>query len=128
MSPAPETVLRRVRDVVGTGGVERLAPGAVRLLLRELLFDGEGVPEWHEHAACRDTDPELFVPEQPSREQVEAAKQICARCPVRAECLADVMPWERPGHRHGVAGGLSGNEREQLHRTTRKAPKGGAAA
>ncbi len=128
MSSAPETVLRRIRDVVGTGGVERLDPGAVRLLLRELLFDGESVPEWHDRAACRDTDRELFVPEQPSREQVDAAKQICARCPVRAECLADTMAWERPGHRYGVAGGLSGNEREQLHRANRKAPKGGTAA
>ena len=128
MSPAPEIVLRRVREVVGTGGVERLDPGAVRLLLRELLFDGQDVPDWHHQAACRDTEPELFVPAQSSREQVEVAKQVCARCPVLAECLVDVMAWERPGHRYGVVGGLSGNEREQVHRANRKVAKGGAAA
>jgi len=114
MSPAPETVLRRVRAVVGTGGVEQLDPGGVRLLLGALLFDGQGIPDWHADAACAQIGPELFVPDEPTREQTTAAKQVCARCPVRAACLADVLAWERPAYRHGVVGGLTANERRRL--------------
>lgn len=129
MSPAPETVLRRVRHVIGTAGVERLNPAGVRLVFAELLFDGHGVPDWHTDAACREADRELFFPEPGSTAQVEAAKQVCAGCPVRVACLADVMAWERPGHRYGVAGGLSANERGQLHRARRRqASEGGEAA
>lgn len=130
MSPAPETVLRRVRNVVGTGGAERLDPGAVKLLLSALLFDGHGIPDWHADAACAQIGPELFVPDQPTREQTAAAKQVCATCPVRAECLADVLAWEQPAYRHGVVGGLTANERRRLwaqlggHHDT----EGGAAA
>ncbi len=131
MSPAPETVLRRVRSVVGTGGLERLDPGGVRLLLGALLFEGAGVPDWHEQAACRDADPELFFPEPSSAAYTEttAAKQVCARCPVRIECLADVTAWERPGHRYGVAGGRTVNERRRLWSRLRdQDTEGGTAA
>ncbi len=128
MSPAPETVLRRVRQVIGTAGVERLNPAGVQLLLAELLFDGHGVPDWQTQAACRDMDRELFFPEPGEMARVNAAKQVCTGCPVRAACLADAMAWERPGHRYGVVGGLSAHERQQLHRANRKAAQGGAAA
>jgi len=114
MSAAPETVLRRVRTVLGTGGLERLDPGGVRLLLGALLFDGNGIPDWHTDAACAEIGSELFVPDEPTREQTTAAKQICATCPVRTACLADVLMWERPAYRHGVVGGLTANERRQL--------------
>ncbi len=127
MSSAPEIVLARVRDVVGTAGVERLAPSAVRLVLRELLFDGEGIPEWHDRAACRDTDPELFSLStaaasrlSPPSRSVPAARS--------APSVSLMMAWERPGYRYGVVGGLSVNERQHLHRANREAPKGGAAA
>lgn len=48
------------------------------------------------------------------RAQVADAKAGCAACPVRAECLADVLGWERPGYRHGVYGGLDPAERDAL--------------
>lgn len=127
MSTTPETVLRRVRNVVGTGGVERLDPGGVRLLLGELLFNGNGVPDWHSRAACSDSDPDLFFPDTGAREQITAAKQICAGCPVRAECLADVVAWEPPSYRNGIAGGLTAQERRQLWQHHRR-QDGGAAA
>ena len=128
MSPAPETVLRRVRQVIGTAGVERLNPAGVRLLLAELLFDGQGVPTWHNEAVCRDLDQEIFFRDAGNTAQVNTAKQVCAGCPVRAACLADVMAWERPGYRYGVVGGLSANERARLNHANREAPKGGEAA
>jgi len=114
VSPAPETVLRRVRSVVGTGGLEQLDPGGVRLLLGALLFDGNGIPDWHADAACAQIGPELFVGDELTGEQTTAAKAVFAQCPVRIKCLADVTAWERPGHRHGVAGGLTANERRRL--------------
>ena len=128
MTVAPETVLRRVRDVVGTGGLERLDPAGTRLLLAQLLYDGHGVPDWHREAACREHETQLFFPESGDDCQVLAATRICAGCPVRAECLADVMAWERPGARFGVVGGLSVSERHQLHRSTRHSSQGGEAA
>jgi len=98
----------------GGASVERLDPGGVKLLLGVLLFDGAGVPDWHEQAACRDADPELFFPEPGEHEQIAAAKGVCAACPVRVPCLADVTAWEQPGYRSGVAGGLTANERRRL--------------
>ncbi len=57
--------------------------------------------EWRMNAACRGVDPELFFPAAeggPARDaQVAAAKAVCARCPVRRECLADPKP--SSGHR-----------------------------
>ncbi len=72
---------------------------------------------WREQAACRETDPELFFPvaeSGPVREaQVRAAKQVCAGCPVRAECLAAALA-RSP---YGIAGGLTERERRRLRRS-----------
>jgi len=69
--------------------------------------------DWRHHAACRDVDPELFHPTGDSGaehdRQVAAAKVVCGRCPVRAECLA----WALDALPYGVAGGLSETERRQ---------------
>jgi WhiB family redox-sensing transcriptional regulator len=40
---------------------------------------------WRNDAACRGTDPAVFFPERAT--SPEPALAICARCPVRAECL-----------------------------------------
>ena len=64
---------------------------------------------WQEHAACRAMDPELFFPTRgaPTRE----AKEVCLRCPVRAECLDAAMTGRE---RFGIWGGLSERERRRL--------------
>ena len=51
---------------------------------------------------------------------VAAAKAVCARCPVRAECLTEAarIPY-------GIAGGLTEHERRRLRRSS---PRTGAAA
>jgi WhiB family redox-sensing transcriptional regulator len=41
-------------------------------------------PDWMLRAACRGATPVMF-PVQ--RERIPAAKAICARCPVRPQCL-----------------------------------------
>lgn len=118
---AVEPVMRRVRDVVGTAGNEQLGPVGARLLLRNLLFNGDRVPDWHRAAACTGTEGDAFFP-APGADaalRVQSAKRICRGCPVRAACLADVMAWEQPSRRHGVAGGLSAAERQRLHLSRR---------
>jgi hypothetical protein len=72
---------------------------------------------WRDRAACRDTDPELFYPAAesgPTRHaQVAAAKAVCARCPVRTECLTEALA-RIP---YGIAGGLTEHERRRLRQT-----------
>ena len=79
---------------------------------------------WRERAACRDVQPETFFPAAeagPVRDaQVAAAKAVCARCPVRAECLTEAL-LRIP---HGIAGGLTEHERRRLRRDH---PRTGAA-
>ena len=105
----------------------RIHPDATRLILGKVLFDGQGIPDWHHHAACQAQDPELFFSDLSDAQQIQTAKRICTGCPVRSACLADVMVWEQPSSRYGVAGGLSAQERRQLHRTRKPAKSGEAA-
>lgn len=75
--------------------------------------------DWRVAAACAapGIDPEVFFPidSGPAGElAVARAKALCASCPVRAECLADVMAVEDPAERWGVTGGLSPVERAAL--------------
>lgn len=79
--------------------------------------------DWRLSAACRDTDPELFFPVTdvgPGAQQVERAKAVCARCPVREACLSFAL---ESGLDHGVFGGLTERERRTLARTTGKRAK-----
>ena len=46
------------------------------------------LPEWQDHAACKGKNSDLFFPGRgESLSVAAAAKQICADCPVTAECL-----------------------------------------
>jgi WhiB family redox-sensing transcriptional regulator len=71
---------------------------------------------WRDRAACLDEDPELFFPigtTGPALAQVEEAKSVCARCPVRVECLQWALD---TGVDQGIWGGLSEDERRSLKR------------
>jgi WhiB family redox-sensing transcriptional regulator len=77
--------------------------------------------DWRHRAACRDNDPELFFPVSdmgPGARQAERAKAVCARCPVRAQCLEYALD---NGLDHGIYGGTTESERRTLRRTVRKA-------
>jgi Transcription factor WhiB len=77
--------------------------------------------EWLARAICVGVDPELFFPaaeEGPARARQEAAaKAVCARCPVRAQC----REWALTELPHGVAGGLSEDERRAVRAARRGA-------
>lgn len=62
-------------------------------------------------ALCVQTDPEAFFPEKGGR--VEPAKRVCARCPVRAECLEYALAHDE---RFGVWGGQSAAARARMRR------------
>src|SRR3954471_23127664 len=74
--------------------------------------------EWFDDAACRDVDTDIFFPV--SESQADAAKAICAVCPVREECLEYALE-TRPGD--GVYGGLTPTERHRLIRRRQKAAR-----
>jgi WhiB family transcriptional regulator, redox-sensing transcriptional regulator len=69
---------------------------------------------WQQDAACKDVpDPDVFFPGK--GEDAEAAKQVCAGCPVLGECLEFALATMRASDRdHGVYGGLTPAERARL--------------
>jgi WhiB family redox-sensing transcriptional regulator len=72
--------------------------------------------EWQYKGACRDLDPEMFFhpdgergPRRRNREN--AAKAVCASCPVIAACRAHALAVQEP---YGIWGGLSEDDRTAI--------------
>ena len=65
---------------------------------------------WQDSAACKDADSRLFLTGVTSR--VNQAKQICATCLVRNECLAFAIAHE--DFEPHVYGGMTGEERRKF--------------
>jgi len=70
-------------------------------------------PEWMTGGVCAQVDPDLWFPEKGG--STREAKALCARCPVRPECLAYALAHDE---RFGVWGGASERDRRRLKRTT----------
>ena len=73
---------------------------------------------WHDYAACRGENPELFFPigtSAPAVRQLKQAKAVCGRCAVASLFLEWGM---LAGIDDGVWGGLSEDERRTLTRRT----------
>jgi WhiB family transcriptional regulator, redox-sensing transcriptional regulator len=80
---------------------------------------------WQQHGLCRSVDAAVFFPpsthfeHKPEREAREdRAKEICAECTVREQCLDYALAVREP---HGVWGGTSEQERKQMLGGTFKA-------
>lgn len=67
--------------------------------------------DWRQLAECLGIDPDIFYPERGDNDGVDAAKAICARCPVEHECLEDAIATREM---IGVRGGKSGKERRAI--------------
>jgi WhiB family redox-sensing transcriptional regulator len=70
--------------------------------------------DWWQAAACRTADPDIFFPVSahgPGREDTARAKAVCARCPVRRQCLQFALATHQV---HGVWGGTTEEERRLL--------------
>jgi WhiB family transcriptional regulator, redox-sensing transcriptional regulator len=92
----------------------RLPPS--RAQAAPLIADGM----WWQLAACRSADPDLFFPISStgrSLEETAEARAICARCPVRPQCLAFAL---RTRQVHGIWGGLTEQERHQAAKTSQE--------
>jgi WhiB family transcriptional regulator, redox-sensing transcriptional regulator len=79
---------------------------------------GDRPMDWLDHAACRGSDPELFFPASDlsagaGRAQVDAAKQVCRRCPVSGTCLSWAFD---NGQEAGIWGGTTEEERRRARR------------
>ncbi len=75
---------------------------------------------WVGDARCIGEDPELFFPvgtSGPAASQAEAAKEVCGRCSVRAECLEWSLTTCQDA---GVWGGLDEEERRAIRRARRR--------
>lgn len=91
------------------GDIAALMIGADDLVVT--IEDLVARPAWHQEAACRGADPDLFFPER--GQSVAPARELCDRCPVRAECLDVGL-----GERFGIWGGTSERERRHLRRAS----------
>jgi WhiB family redox-sensing transcriptional regulator len=92
--------------------------------MKLLLLDDDPVRRlgWQERAACQDYESDLFF--EPDNElrivrarREQAAKRICAACPVRAECLSFA---ESGPEVFGVWGGTTQRERAIRRRRRRR--------
>jgi WhiB family transcriptional regulator, redox-sensing transcriptional regulator len=77
---------------------------------------------WRDKAACRAADPLLFDfdPETDAAAQAAPAKQICAGCPVQADCLGFALSQPPEDDFFGIFGGLTPAERSAQRQRRRK--------
>lgn len=114
--------------IPGRTGASPVMPGASRItpINRDPEGDidgsarlpglGAGGWTWQQHAACKGMDSSRFFPPEKERATAGAAritrtKKVCADCLVLVECRAFALQVREP---HGVWGGLSEHEREEI--------------
>jgi WhiB family redox-sensing transcriptional regulator len=72
---------------------------------------------WRDHARCRGVDPQVFHPAEEDEAGADAAKAICAQCPVVDSCLEFAVSMRE---KDGVWGGLTARERRRLVRQRKR--------
>jgi WhiB family transcriptional regulator, redox-sensing transcriptional regulator len=95
-------------------GLPAIPPGIRSTDVSELAFVRR--TSWMSRSACKRADPELFFPsatDAAAPARAMAAKAVCARCPVRAECLAFALATRQ---KDGVWGGTTEDERRTMTR------------
>jgi|HubBroStandDraft_6_1064221.scaffolds.fasta_scaffold864232_2 WhiB family redox-sensing transcriptional regulator len=96
---------------------------ALKRQLRIRLLGEETPGNWWSRALCSQTDPDAFYPPDEDDATLigegsfplsatNEAKEVCWRCPVRAECL----DWALEHHEQGVWGGTTEYERRGLRK------------
>ena len=76
---------------------------------------------WRSAGACLSADPDLFFPISsvgPAERQIARAKQICAGCGVRRECLEFALSQDQV---YGIWGGTTREDRQRERRRERRA-------
>ena len=67
--------------------------------------------DWQTNAACHEVDPEIFFPERGGSSK--AARTVCNRCSVRAQCLEYAL---NNKEQFGIWGGTSERERRRIRK------------
>jgi WhiB family transcriptional regulator, redox-sensing transcriptional regulator len=98
------------KTIEGNTAVRLLAPAVPGLAATP-------IGSWAARASCADTGPAVFFP--PHGDPAAQARQICARCPVRSDCLTYALDADE---RYGIWGGLDPDERRRLRRKLRTDP------
>lgn len=83
--------------------------------------------DWRAAGACLTADPDLFFPTAVgtiASKQIARAQRICARCPVRQQCLDFAMSAREVT---GVWGGTTPEERIRALRARHRQPTKGPA-
>jgi len=75
--------------------------------------------DWREEALCSQVGGDLWFPDKGGTPR--PAKSVCAMCPVRQECLDDVMARTDVVDDYGIRGGLSPKQRDRLRAQQREA-------
>lgn len=85
---------------------------------------------WTYSATCAGMPLELFFGPPAEREPYKSLREVealavCARCPVRSDCLEEAL-LPIPSHQHGVAGGMTADQRIAERRNRQRRVKGAA--
>jgi WhiB family redox-sensing transcriptional regulator len=72
---------------------------------------------WRSKAACQGLAPDIFYPATDDDADAEAAKVVCAACPVRESCLEHALAVRE---KDGVWGGATERERRRIIRQRRR--------
>ena len=84
------------------------------MALDDLMW--EPTEGWRDEAACGGAETALFFPAGEEASLAEAAKSVCAMCPVADECLQYALATNQS---EGIWGGMTGSERRRLRRRLR---------
>lgn len=71
--------------------------------------------DWHEDAACKDMEVDVFYPEKGQNHHIRTARQVCGGCPVKARCLTTALS-RNAMEDWGVWGGMTKEERDKVRR------------
>lgn len=82
--------------------------------MAEARVDLDTRDAWKLDALCRGMNPNVFFPERGDHYPVQAARDLCSRCPVKTACLQANL-WERDG----IYGGTTPSDRKKLRKQYR---------
>lgn len=75
----------------------------------------DATPAWFKDAACLGMPPGIFYTDEDGvRASAKQAKETCAECEVRSNCLEDAVARKEP---HGIWGGMTPSQRERYTAT-----------
>jgi WhiB family transcriptional regulator, redox-sensing transcriptional regulator len=81
----------------------------------------KSVMNWRASGACLTADPDLFFPiaaAGPGEQQIARAKDVCASCQVKRQCLEFALSHDQV---YGIWGGTTPEDRQRERRRKRRA-------